>query len=133
MPRNFPSMDVGMNFLYSTVDWARQLSFFNDLTQRDQVSNSFFLEISTSNPYFPHFQVTLLQSSWVQLFVLCAAGSSVPLAPDEELTAKDGNAYMVKITLLSFRSVIAQNCSKCKDNLRSMWSEYDHCIWTFSR
>ncbi|KAL6732048.1 hypothetical protein Aduo_002850 [Ancylostoma duodenale] len=74
VPRNFPSVDVGMNFLYSTVDWARQLSFFNDLTQRDQV--------------------TLLQSGWVQLFVLCAAGSSVPLAPDEELTAKDGNTYM---------------------------------------
>ncbi|EPB72158.1 zinc finger, C4 type [Ancylostoma ceylanicum] len=74
VPRTFPSVDVGMNFLYSTVDWARQLSFFNDLTQRDQV--------------------TLLQSGWVQLFVLCAVGSSIPIAPDEELTAKDGNAYM---------------------------------------
>ncbi|KHJ99405.1 zinc finger, C4 type, partial [Oesophagostomum dentatum] len=74
LPRSFPTVDVGTNFLHSTVDWAKQLTFFNDLTQQDQV--------------------TLLQSSWVQLFVLCAAGSSVPLAPEEELTAKDGNVYM---------------------------------------
>ncbi|CAJ0596317.1 unnamed protein product [Cylicocyclus nassatus] len=74
LPRSFPTIDVGTNFLYSTVDWAKQISFFNDLTQRDQIS--------------------LLQSSWVQLFVLCAAGSSVPLAPQEELAAKDGVVYM---------------------------------------
>ncbi|ETN79925.1 zinc finger, C4 type, partial [Necator americanus] len=80
LPRNFPSMDVGANFLCSTVDWARQLTFFNDLTQRDQV--------------------TLLQSSWVQLFVLCAAGSSIPLAPEEELTAKEGNTYMEHVERL---------------------------------
>lgn len=74
VPGCFPVRDVGTNFLCSTVDWARQLSFFNDLTQQDQV--------------------TLLQSSWVQLFVLCAAGSAAPLATPEEVNAKNGSAYL---------------------------------------
>ncbi|KHJ79680.1 hypothetical protein OESDEN_20666 [Oesophagostomum dentatum] len=77
LPRTFPTVDVGTNFLHSTVDWAKQLTFFNDLTQQDQVQAKFSSD-----------------RAWVQLFVLCAAGSSVPLAPEEELTAKDGNVYM---------------------------------------
>ncbi|WKX89265.1 hypothetical protein Q1695_008708 [Nippostrongylus brasiliensis] len=80
LPSCFPPRDVGTNFLYSTVDWARQLSFFSDLTQQDQV--------------------TLLQSSWVQLFVLCAAGSAVPLTTSEEINAKNGSIYLEHVERL---------------------------------
>ncbi|PIO77227.1 zinc finger, C4 type [Teladorsagia circumcincta] len=80
LPNCFPTRDVGTNFLYSTVDWARQLSFFNDLTQQDQV--------------------TLLQSNWVQLFMLCAASSTIPLPSTEETNAKNGNAYMEHVERL---------------------------------
>ncbi|KAK5976054.1 Steroid receptor seven-up isoform B/C, partial [Trichostrongylus colubriformis] len=76
LPNCLQARDIGQNFLYSAVDWARQLSFFNDLTQHDQI--------------------TLLQSSWVQLFVLCAASSAIPLptSTPEESTAKKSSAYM---------------------------------------
>uniref|UniRef100_A0A0K0DJD2 NR LBD domain-containing protein n=1 Tax=Angiostrongylus cantonensis TaxID=6313 RepID=A0A0K0DJD2_ANGCA len=72
--------DIGTNLLYTTVDWVKQLSFFNMLSQTDQV--------------------TLLQHNWVQLFILCATGCSTPLTFKDELNVKEGNTYMEHVERL---------------------------------
>ncbi|XGW22292.1 hypothetical protein V3C99_004932 [Haemonchus contortus] len=80
VPSCWPARDIGTNFLCCTVDWARQLTFFSDLTQQDQI--------------------TLLQSSWVQLFVLCSASGAIPLVTPEEADAKNCNVYMEHVERL---------------------------------
>ncbi|KAJ1357593.1 nuclear receptor sub 2, group F, member 2 [Parelaphostrongylus tenuis] len=79
-PRCPTARDIGTYFLYTTVDWVKQLPFFNMLSQHDQA--------------------TLLQYNWVQLFILCAAGVSAPLTFKDELNVKEGNTYMEHVERL---------------------------------
>jgi hypothetical protein len=67
--------ELAARLLFSIVEWARNIVFFNELQMIDQVRKSVPID-----EYIRHVaQISMLRASWSQLFMLSAAQCSMPV------------------------------------------------------